>query len=75
MNHSNATKDRIVTMQKTKAATNRQANPGEDRTKRLTIDVGEPLHKALKMKAATDGVTMTEIVRQLLTQQISRYDS
>ena len=43
-----------------------------DKTKRLTIDISEPLHRALKIKAVTDGVTMAEIVRQLLTQQIAR---
>ena len=58
-------------MQKLKTATDRWAGTTDDKTKRLTIDVSEPLHKALKIKAVTDGVTMAEIVRQLLTQQIA----
>jgi predicted DNA binding CopG/RHH family protein len=58
-------------MQKLKTTTDRCAGTTDDKTKRLTIDVSEPLHKALKIKAVTDGVTMAEIVRQLLTQQIA----
>jgi predicted DNA binding CopG/RHH family protein len=42
-----------------------------DKTKRLTIDISEPLHRALKIKAVTDGVTMAEIVRELLMRQFS----
>lgn len=57
-------------MQKLNAATNRCAGAGRNGTKRLTIDVSEPIHRALKIKAVTEGVTMAEIVRQLLMQQI-----
>lgn len=32
--------------------------------KRLTIDVPEELHRQLKVKAATDGVRMADLVRQ-----------
>lgn len=59
-------------MQKLIIAKNRYTGPTEDRTKRLTIDISEPLHKALKIKAVTDGVTMAEIVRQLLIQQLAQ---
>jgi predicted DNA binding CopG/RHH family protein len=47
----------------------------DGKTKRLTIDVSEPIHKALKIKAVNDGVTMAEIVRQLLIRQIARNGS
>ena len=39
-------------------------------TKRLTIDVPGNLHKALKLKAVGDGVTMAELVRQMLMEQL-----
>jgi len=57
-------------MQKLNTAANRCAGACGNGTKRLTIDVSEPIHKALKIKAVTEGVTMAEIVRQLLMQQI-----
>ena len=58
-------------MQKSNIAANRCPGTGQDKTKRLTVDVSEPLHKALKMQAVTEGVTMAEIVRQLLMQQFT----
>lgn len=45
-----------------------------DKTKRLTIDIPAQLHKTLKIQAVTDGVTMAEIVRQLLVQQLAQND-
>lgn len=59
-------------MQKLRFATNRCAGTTDAQTKRLTIDVSKSLHKALKIKAVTDGVTMAEIVRQLLVQQLAQ---
>lgn len=35
-------------------------------TRRLTLDLPESLHRAMKIKAATTGVTMLEEVRSLL---------
>jgi predicted DNA binding CopG/RHH family protein len=61
----------MVRMQKSKSIEDRYSGTGEGKTKRLTVDVSEPIHKALKMKAVTEGVTMAEIVRQLLMQQIT----
>lgn len=45
--------------------------PGRDsaagaRTKRLTLDLPEALHRAIKVSAARDGVTMAEKLRALL---------
>jgi hypothetical protein len=45
--------------------------PGGDRaagarTKRLTLDLPEALHRAIKVSAARDGVTMAEKLRALL---------
>ena len=59
-------------MQESKVASNACTSAIGCRTKRLTIDVSEPIHKALKIKAVTEGVTMADIVRQLLTQQITQ---
>ena len=36
--------------------------------KRLTIDVTPDLHKALKIQAVTDSITMADLIRQLLTE-------
>jgi predicted DNA binding CopG/RHH family protein len=52
-------------------ATTSCAGSIEDKTKRLTIDISEALHKALKIKAVNDGITMAEIVRQLLLRQFT----
>jgi predicted HicB family RNase H-like nuclease len=38
-------------------------------TKRLTIDVSEDLHRALKVKAATEGVKMADLVRAWITER------
>jgi predicted HicB family RNase H-like nuclease len=56
-------------MQKLKAAENRGAPPMEGKTKRLTIDIPESLHRSLKMKAVDEGGTMAEVMRQLLIRQ------
>jgi predicted HicB family RNase H-like nuclease len=50
----------------------RETGACEDKTKRLTIDIPARLHKRLKIQAVTDGVTMAEIVRQLLVQQLAQ---
>jgi hypothetical protein len=36
------------------------------RMKRLTLDLHEPLHRAIKTNAAEEGVTMAEKLRSLL---------
>ena len=53
--------------------------PGRDtttpaRTKRLTLDLPEGLHRAIKVSAAQDGVTMAEKLRALLLKHY-RLDS
>jgi predicted HicB family RNase H-like nuclease len=37
--------------------------------KRLTIDIPEELHRALKVKAATDGLKMADLVRSWITER------
>jgi len=37
--------------------------------KRLTIDVPEDLHRLLKVKAATEGVKMADLVRAWITER------
>jgi predicted DNA binding CopG/RHH family protein len=36
--------------------------------KRLTLDIPEELHRAIKRKAVDEGVTMAELLRSLLEQ-------
>ena len=38
------------------------------RIKRLTLDLHEPLHRAIKKSAAEDGVTMAQKLRALLSK-------
>ena len=45
--------------------------PKEDqpeKMKRLTLDIPEELHRAIKRKAVDEGVTMAELLRALLEQ-------
>lgn len=37
--------------------------------KRLTLDIPEPLHRAIKFKAVEQGVTMAELLRELLEER------
>jgi hypothetical protein len=39
-----------------------------EKIKRLTLDIPESLHKAIKLKATNDGVTMVELLRGLLEE-------
>lgn len=42
--------------------------PGEP-TKRLTVDIPEPLHRRVKVQCAVQGVTLADVVRDLLEQR------
>lgn len=39
-----------------------------EKIKRLTLDIPESLHKAIKLKATNEGVTMVELLRELLEE-------
>lgn len=39
-----------------------------ERIKRLTLDIPESLHKAIKLQATHEGVTMVELLRGLLEE-------
>jgi len=39
-----------------------------NRMKRLTLDLDEPLHRAIKKNAAEEGVTMAQKLRSLLSK-------
>ncbi|MGB3694221.1 MAG: hypothetical protein WBG70_08295 [Spirulinaceae cyanobacterium] len=38
----------------------------KEKMKRLTLDISESLHRAIKMKSVEEGVPMTDILRELL---------
>jgi predicted DNA binding CopG/RHH family protein len=40
-----------------------------EKTKRLTLDLPEGLHRAIKRRAVEEGVTMVEMLRTLLEQE------
>ena len=42
-----------------------------EKIKRLTLDIPESLHKAIKLKATSEGVTMVELLRELLEEHYS----
>ena len=41
----------------------------EQKMKRLTLDLPEGLHRAIKRRAVEEGVTMVDMLRTLLEQQ------
>ena len=46
----------------------KRRKPMPSRMKRLTLDLHEPLHRAIKKNAAEDGVTMAQKLRALLSK-------
>ena len=42
------------------------------RIKRLTIDIPEELHRAIKLKAVADDISMADFVRQLLVEHLAQ---
>lgn len=55
----------------TATATSPTPPPPREPTRRLTLDIPERLHRAMKIRAATTGVTMLEEVRALLEAHYS----
>lgn len=45
-----------------------------EKIKRLTLDIPESLHRAIKLKATTEGVTMVELLRELLEEHYGAKD-
>jgi len=43
----------------------------EQKMKRLTLDLPEGLHRAIKRRAVEEGVTMVDMLRKLLEEQYS----
>ncbi len=41
----------------------------EQKIKRLTLDLPESLHRAIKRRAVEEGVTMVDMLRKLLEEQ------
>jgi len=52
----------------TNQMSSRSRKPTSSRMKRLTLDLHEPLHRAIKKNAAEDGVTMAQKLRTLLSK-------
>jgi predicted DNA binding CopG/RHH family protein len=46
-----------------------KATAPEQKMKRLTLDLPEGLHRAIKRRAVEEGVTMVDMLRTLLEQQ------
>ena len=40
----------------------------KEKMKRLTLDIPESLHRAIKMRSVEEGVPMTDILRELLQE-------
>ena len=51
---------------KTKDTSPSLPSPSKPKMKRLTIDVSEELHRAIKMKAVEQGTPMADLLRSLL---------
>lgn len=43
--------------------------PESEKMKRLTLDIPQRLHKAIKHRATEEGVTMAELLRALLEEK------
>jgi predicted HicB family RNase H-like nuclease len=40
--------------------------PSQSKIKRLTLDISETLHKKIKVRAVIEGISMVEMLRELL---------
>ncbi|AFV14938.1 hypothetical protein OEM_p200150 (plasmid) [Mycobacterium intracellulare subsp. yongonense 05-1390] len=58
--------DTTATPAATVTTTSPTPPPPREPTRRLTLDIPERLHRAMKIRAATTGVTMLDEVRALL---------
>ncbi|MBD6621057.1 hypothetical protein FNW02_36375 [Komarekiella sp. 'clone 1'] len=46
-----------------------KSTPQPVKMKRLTLDISEQLHKAIKAKAVEEGVAMVDLLRELLQEK------
>lgn len=63
--------DTTTTPAPTVTTTSPTPPPPREPTRRLTLDIPERLHRAMKIRAATTGVTMLDEVRALLETHYS----
>jgi predicted DNA binding CopG/RHH family protein len=57
-------------MTDTQAMESSEPSPApKEKTKRLTLDIPETLHRAIKGKAAIEGVAMVDMLRELLEEK------
>lgn len=54
-----------------KSAQNNKQEQSEEANKRLTIDIPSSLHRSIKLKSVMEGVTMAEMIRDILAQHFS----
>lgn len=43
--------------------------PKPEKTKRLTLDIPESLHRSIKAKSVQEGVAMVDMLRELLSEK------
>jgi predicted DNA binding CopG/RHH family protein len=60
--------DQWVEHRSTEPETPAPAEPTKPKLKRLTLDIDESLHRAIKLKATELGVPMADMLRELLEQ-------
>ena len=66
--------DRANGMKFKETQSDQQFPPTPRRMKRLTLDLHEPLHRAIKKNAAEDGVTMAQKLRTLLSKHYRTFE-
>lgn len=49
------------------------SNSPREKTKRITVDVPEPIHTALKVRAAQEGTTVSDILRSYLVKSLNKW--
>jgi hypothetical protein len=45
---------------------------GEEKMKRLTVDIPESLHRTMKAECARNGLKIADVVREMLTEKFVR---
>lgn len=49
-----------------------ESPPAKVKMKRLTLDLSEELHKAIKLKSVQEGIPMADLLRELLQQHFCK---
>ena len=63
--------DDEVTQTRSSGESGESAQDADGRMKRLTIDIPEHLHRAVKLRTVAEGTTMAAFLRRLLAAEVA----